>query len=215
MPALVDIHNSFLKRCAAQEILWAGDRLAISCDPIKVMPNFHIHPSPSAGGVIAIGLAYAAHQRGITLPQQIIAISPGVNIAQNKPAEEIAKIQPNDSMLTPESTLEGRRMWAGLPPDGSVPFPASVLEDAAMNPIVGDPAIFRESGTQLVIASGTYDTLHPYVYDFVEKVEQADVRSVYIEGRGQLHVFPLARALVKEGEEAAQAIVESVLSFSM
>lgn len=137
-----------------------------------------------------------------------------MNIAQDKPSEEIAKIQPNDSMLTPKSTLEGRLMWAGLPSDGSVPFPASVLADPAMNPIVGDATIFKESGTQLIITSGTYDTLHPYVYDFVEKVERAGVQSVYIEGRGQLHVFPLARALVKEAEEAAQAVVESVLSFS-
>lgn len=116
-------------------------------------------------------------------------------------------------MLNPKTTLQGRRMWAGLPPDGSA-FPQSILQDPRINPIVGNPSIFKEAGTQLVITSGTYDTLHPYAYDFVEKVEKMGVPAVYIEGRGQLHVFPLARAFTREGDEAAQAIVQAVLAYS-
>ncbi|KAF8317623.1 alpha/beta-hydrolase [Clavulina sp. PMI_390] len=193
IPQLVEIHKSLLKHVANQEVIWGGD---------------------SAGGVISIGLGYAVHQAGVPLPHQIIAISPGTTVLQYKPSAEIDKIRPLDSMLTPEGAAKGRRMWVGLPPDSTAPVPESVLSDASINPIVGDPVVFKDAGTQVIVTSGTWDTLHPYVYDFVEKLDKAGGPAVYIEGPEQLHVFPLTRALTREGAEAADAIVEAVLAYS-
>lgn len=197
MAALVEVYRAFSSRCDGQEIILAGE---------------------SAGGVIALGLAYGAHQAKLPLPHQIIAISPGVNLVIDKPDDEISAFQKLDPMLTVAETKRGRRMWAGLDPDSTDPIPSTVLSDPRVNPIAGDPAIFAEAGTKVIVTSGTYDVLHPYVYDFVQKLEGCEgVKAVYVEGPGQVHVFPMVSLMMpgyREGVEACRAIVESVLAFS-
>lgn len=74
--------------------------------------------------------------------------------------------------------------------------------------------MFQEAGTKLVIVSGTYDTMHPAVQEFVDNAEKKGVQMVYIEGEAQVHVFPMLRAYTKEAEVAAAAIVDAVLAFS-
>lgn len=164
--------------------------------------------------MIAIGLAYAAHEAGIKLPHQIIAVSPGVDLTRQRDPAELAALVPLDPMNTPEFARSGRRLWAGVSENGPEAIPEHIASDPKFNPGVGDPGVFREAGTQLVVSSGTWDIMHPPVREFVEKAERAGVSMVYIEGQSQLHVFPMMRRFVKEGEIGAQAIVQAVLAYS-
>lgn len=69
------------------------------------------------------------------------------------------------------------------------------------------------AGTQLILASGTYDIVHPYAVEYANLAGKAGVNTVYIEGQRQIHVFPLTRKAVKEADVAARAIVDAVLNY--
>lgn len=129
-------------------------------------------------------------------------------------ASEVAALAPFDPMLTPSGSRQVRRQWAGLSAHTDDPIPEYIVQDPVINPSVGDLGVFKGAGTQLVIVSGTWDTMHPAVLEFVGQAEKKGVRTVYIEGESQVHVFPMMRRFVKEAEIAAQAIVQAVRAYS-
>jgi len=177
------------------------------------MSVFNISPLQSAGGFIALGLAFLVHRNGVPLPNQILAVSAGVNLTMDTHKEEVTKLKPVDPILDPASTMQWRRMWVGLS-DSTDPIPTHIAQDPCYNPSIGDCSIFKQAGTQLVLASGTYDTMHPYVRDFAESAERGGAATVFIVGQAQVHDFPLARKYIPESNEASQAIVHAILSFS-
>ena len=124
-------------------------------------------------------------------------------------------ILPNDPFMKIENLRLSRRLWLGLPPSPSpdVPLPSSYLSNPRYNPSKGNLTIFAEARTQLVLASGTYDILHPYVGQYTRQAESAGVRTVYVEAEGQFHCFPLFRGLVWEADEAGRIIVEAVKAY--
>lgn len=154
-------------------------------------------------------LAFSAHDAGLALPAQIVAISPGVDLNMGNP--DMDQVAPYDVRLNLERCHKGGRLWAGVqvPPSvkpGSIPIPPEILASPHMNPIVGDLGIFIKHGTKLVIASGQWDILHPDLLLFVDKAEKAGVQMTYIEGEHQPHCFPVAVEFYPETKQAAELI---------
>lgn len=131
----------------------------------------------------------------------------------NSHQEEVTKLKRVDPILNPKMTMQARKMWVGQSKDTKDPIPPHVVQDPVYNPSVGDCSIFKEAGTQLVLVSGTYDTMHPYVRDFAESAGRGGAATVYIEGQAQIHDFPLARKFVPESDQAFQAIVDAILEY--
>jgi acetyl esterase/lipase len=150
----------------------------------------------------------------VPLPNQILAVSAGVNLTMSSHKEEVTKLKRVDPVLDPATTMQARRMWVGQAKHATDPIPAHIVQDPCYNPSVGDCSIFKQAGTQLVLVSGTYDTMHPYVSDFVESAGRGGAATVFIEGKAQFHDFPLARTMIPEGNEASQAIADAILAYS-
>jgi len=170
----------------------------------------------SAGAHIGICLAFAAHDAGLPLPSQILAISPSVNLVSEDAG--MRKIAPYDNMLTPEYCQQSIRLWCGLyiPPElqskpSAVQIPPEIRSNAHINPSAGNLRLLAEAGTKLVIASATWDVLHAYMEQFVTKCEEAGVDLTYIVGEHQFHCFPVSVDVSPECTEAVQTIVRLVI----
>ena len=167
----------------------------------------------SAGANLALSLAFAARDAGLSLPAQIVAISPGVNLNMDNP--DMYRVAPYDCILSPEHCQRGSRLWAGvhIPPSakpGSVPIPPEILANPYLNTLAGDLSIFTTHGTKLIVVSGQWDILHPDILVFVEKAEKAGVQMTYIEGEHQHHCFAVTVGASPEARQAAELINQQV-----
>lgn len=168
----------------------------------------------SAGAQLALCLAFAAHDAHISLPSQIIAISPPVNMAMDSDAD-MAAVAPYDIDLTPEFAKAAPRAWLGLPSSPpNTPMPREFLDNPYFNPSAGDPSILAKVGTRLIVASGTWDILHPDIDRWVStQVEnKSGVETTYIVGEEMFHIFPVAIDPAPECRQAAALIVSAVIS---
>lgn len=87
------------------------------------------------------------------------------------------------------------------------------LKDPLISPIHASLAPLVKSHVQVVITSGTYDILHADIQLFLEKAERAGLSVHYVEGKGQVHVFPLYALVIPEGRVALEKVVAAVKGY--
>lgn len=216
MPTLTKVYEAFLDRAGEREAIIAGDRLATRVIRLSRWLNVR----SSAGGAITLCLAFAAHDAKIPLPSQIIAISPLVNFAQDNP--DMVHIEQYDHMLSREYCRKAALLWAGVPipqnPSNgtlySVPIPEETLENPHINPSAGDLSVLAKAGTKLILASGSWEVLHPDIALFADKAREAGVETTFIEGTHQFHTFPIPVNISPECRRAAELINQQVVENS-
>ncbi|KAF8310290.1 alpha/beta-hydrolase [Clavulina sp. PMI_390] len=197
-PQLLSIYKDFVARAGDKEVILAGD---------------------SAGAVICHGLAHELHALKLPLPHQLVAISPAFDLLYRKSAE-MKLIEPYDIWLTTQFVFMTIRVYAGVPvpPETilagqihTVPLPTEFSSNPCFSPAAGDPAIFREAGTKLIIANGEWDILFPEADSYVGLLAAAGVDVTYIVGGKQFHIFPAALGATPECTIAADMVVEAIL----
>lgn len=154
---------------------------------------------------------------GLSLPSQIIAICPVVNLAMESPP--MIPISKHDSMLTREYCRRISLQWAGMAipsqPSSttySVPFPSGTLNNPYINPDAGDISILEKAGTRLIIVSATWDCLHAESIPFVDKAENAGAQLTYIEGERQFHDFAITVDVFPECRRAAELVTQTAIA---
>lgn len=226
MPVLLEVYKAFKDRAGDNEIIVAGDRYVNSFASTQLFRHhahlwsilrrrLRIRWYNSAGGQIALGLAFASHDAGVPLPDQLLVISPGLTLHMPN-REAMLAIEPKSLMLTVEYCAKAVRLWAGVPVPAeieragkiwAIPIPEEKANNPYINPSAGDVGILREAGTQVIFVSGEWDVLHADAGPFVERLEKEGVDVTYIVGEHQLHCFPIALDASPECREAADMIV--------
>lgn len=107
------------------------------------------------------------------------------------------------------------KSWANAWVGGSFSddAPQDELRHPFNSPGLGDLGALRQAGVKVTLCCGNYDIVFAESLAFVEKAEKAGLEVFFVEGRQQIHTFPLFDFL-PEGKEALNFIVSSVLSFS-
>ncbi|KAF8308877.1 alpha/beta-hydrolase [Clavulina sp. PMI_390] len=198
-PQLLSVYREFLARAGDKEVILVGD---------------------SAGAMICLGLAHDLYTSNIPLPHQIVVISVPTELRLSE-REAMLAIEPYDNILTVEYCHLAMHIYAGIPvsPSASeaglihaIPIPDEVALNPAYSPKNGDPSIFREAGTKLIVVNGEWDVLYPNAEAYVEKLAAADVDVTYIVGQQQCHIWPTMLGLTPEARMAADTIIKAIVA---
>lgn len=126
----------------------------------------------SAGGGFAVALLEEAKAFGVPLPQQVILISPWVDIENNgKDPQNV------DDMLTTAGLTLAAKAWAN----------STDLRDPALSPTYGD----LTNLPPMHIYTGSYEIFNEQINLFVNKVQVAGGAVTLYQAEKMGHVFPL------------------------
>ena len=147
----------------------------------------------SAGGGLALGLAECLRDAGEKGPEELILISPWVDVTMSNP--DIPKVADLDPMLGTDGLRLMGEVWAGdLDP-----------KDPKVSPIYGN----LEGLCDVVLTTGTWEVLYPDTLLLKDKLEKAGVGCTYIEKESMIHCYPICP--VPEAKEAQKVIWEAIL----
>lgn len=160
-------------------VLW---RALMDSDPGRV-----ILMGDSAGGGLALGLAQALAAAGDPLPEQLILLSPWVDVSMDNP--DILPLQSVDPILHLALVKVHGRVWAA----------GADTHDPRVSPLYGD----MTGLPPVTLFTGTRELLYPDILKVSEKLRAAGVQTRLVVGRGLNHDYPLmplpeARAAVGE-----------------
>ena len=145
----------------------------------------------SAGGGYSLALAEGMTEYGLEQPDELILLSPWVDVSMNNPG--IADYISDDPMLTVTMGRMSGEAWAGeLPP-----------EDWHVSPINGDMSELHN----VTIFVGTRELFYPDDTLLYEKLRNNPRVRLYI-GSGQNHVYPVYPTL--EGRIATERIMKII-----
>lgn len=145
----------------------------------------------SAGGQVMLSLTQRLLQKGLPLPQHLIAVSPVLDLSVDNPA--IAAIDPLDPMLSRAGVYSANQMAVG---EGDLKAPE-------FSPLFGN----FEGFPPVTIFLAEQDILYPDGVLGVEKMQAAGVEVQTILGKDMFHVWPFM-PFMKEGVEALGQIEE-------
>lgn len=128
----------------------------------------------SAGGQIALSVALALRDEGVTFPHTAL-IAPAVDLTWSNP--RIPEVQPSDPWLAVPGGRVLADAWRG----------ELDIKDPAVSPLFGN---FEGLGP-ISIYSGMRDVLNPDAHVLLEKLRAAGVTAELYEVAGQLHAYPL------------------------
>ena len=129
----------------------------------------------SAGGGLALGLAEVLRDQGAVCPEELILISPCVDITLTN--SEIPNYVDVDPMLGIDGVRRLGEVWAnGLS-----------TKDPRVSPIYGDLSGLG----RVTLTAGTWEILYPDILLFADKLEQADVNCHLIVGERMIHCYPI------------------------
>ncbi|UVE17257.1 alpha/beta hydrolase [Pseudomonas sp. LS44] len=129
----------------------------------------------SAGGALALALAFALRERNEALPEWLLLICPWADVRMTNPA--CAAIEPRDPMLALAGTREAGRLYAG----------ELSLEHPSVSPLEGE-----FSGLPpLLLVVGTRDTACPDALLLADRARAQGVTVDLVRGDGLVHVWPL------------------------
>ena len=129
----------------------------------------------SAGGGLALGLAEVLRDQGDICPEELILISPGVDMTLTNP--DIPNYVALDPMLGIDGVRRLGEVWAnGLS-----------TKDPRVSPIYGDLSGLG----RVTLTAGTWEILYPDIMLFAEKLEQAGVDCNLIIGERMIHCYPI------------------------
>ena len=147
----------------------------------------------SAGGGLALGLAEQLRDEGGPLPEELILISPWVDLTMTNPEmKDYVKLDP---MLGVDGLRRMGEVWArGLE-----------LTDPKVSPIYG-----KLSGLpHVTIITGDREILYPDTMLLADKLEAAGVDGDLIVGERMIHCFPICP--IPEAQ-AAQAVIWAAIT---
>lgn len=145
----------------------------------------------SAGGGYSLALAENLAQHGMEQPDELVLLSPWVDVTMNNP--EIADYTEADPMLTITMGRMSGEAWAGSLP----------TDDWLVSPINGDLSQLKN----VSIFVGTRELFYPDDTLLYEKLKDNENVTLHI-GQGQNHVYPVYPTL--EGRMATETIAEIV-----
>ena len=129
----------------------------------------------SAGGGLALGLAEVLRDQGAVCPEELILISPGVDMTLTNP--DIPNYVALDPMLGIDGVRRLGEVWAnGLS-----------TKDPRVSPIYGDLSGLG----RVTLTAGTWEILYPDIILFSEKLKQAGVDCNLIIGERMIHCYPI------------------------
>ena len=168
-PILLDLYKEVLNTHPASKIVLMGD---------------------SAGGGLALGLAQVLRDEGIKQPDQIILISPWLDLHTNQPMVEEVYLE-TDPLLEPWKLQMLGEMWAG----------GTDLSDPMVSPIFGN---LKGLG-RITAFVGTREIFFPDVIRLDKLLQDQGIIHDLIVGQEQNHVYVLYP--ITEGREAREMIV--------
>ena len=150
----VEYYQNYLKNNDCGKIVFMGD---------------------SAGGGLALGLAEVLRDQGAVCPEELILISPGVDMTLTNP--DIPNYVALDPMLGIDGVRRLGEVWAnGLS-----------TKDPRVSPIYGDLSGLG----RVTLTAGTWEILYPDIILFSEKLKQAGVDCNLIIGERMIHCYPI------------------------
>ena len=152
-----------------------------------------LHSCPSAGGGLALGLAEALRDQGDTCPEELILISPWVDVTLSN--SDIKDYVDLDPMLGIDGLRRMGEVWAnGLD-----------MTDPRVSPIYGDLSGLG----RVTLTTGTWEVLYPDSLLLAEKLKQAGVDCNLIVGERMIHCYPICP--IPEAKAAQEVIWAAIL----
>ena len=129
----------------------------------------------SAGGGLALGLAEVLRDQGDVCPEELILISPWVDVTMSNP--DMPQYLEHDPMLGIDGTRRLGVVWAnGL-----------ALTDPRVSPLYGNLSGLG----RVTLTAGTWEVLYPDILLLAEKLEQAGTELEFIVGERMIHCWPI------------------------
>ena len=145
----------------------------------------------SAGGGLSLALAEEFKEKGIRLPDELILLSPWVDISMEN--EEIAEYLPRDPFLSPKHLSLCAERWKG----------ELDIHDRHVSPVYGDVKGLRN----VTVFTGTDEILCPDTMKFFRMLDE-DPSNELIIGEEMNHVYPLFP--IPEAKPALDKIIEYI-----
>jgi len=129
----------------------------------------------SAGGGLALGLAEVLMQEEKPGPEELILISPWVDLSMTN--RELENYLARDPMLGIDGLRRMGEVWAdGLP-----------MTDARVSPLYGE----LSGLCPVTLTTGTWEVLYPDTVLLAQKLEEAGVDCHLIIGERMIHCYPI------------------------
>ena len=128
----------------------------------------------SAGGGLSLALAEEFKEKGIRLPDELILLSPWVDISMEN--EEIEEYKSRDPFLSPKHLILCAERWKG----------ELDIHDRHISPVYGDVKGLRN----VTVITGTDEILYPDTMKFFQMLD-VDPSNELIVGEEMNHVYPL------------------------
>ncbi len=129
----------------------------------------------SAGAGLALAYAEYIKENGIAQPEQLILISPWLDVSMTNP--EIAKVQKKDPILNAETLILAGKVWAG----------PSDTKNYCVSPIYGNLAGLAK----ISVFIGTHDVLYPDCKKLKSFMNEQNISINYYEYPKMFHVWVL------------------------
>ena len=147
----------------------------------------------SAGGGLALGLAEVLRDEGDAGPEELILISPWVDVTMSN--GDMADYVDLEPMLGIDGLRRMGEVWAnGLP-----------LTDPSVSPIYGDLAGLG----RVTLTTGTWEILYPDELLLAEKLKAAGTECELIVGERMIHCYPICP--IPEAKDA-QAVIWNAIT---
>ena len=129
----------------------------------------------SAGGGLALGLAEVLRDQGDVCPEELILISPWVDVTMSNP--DMPRYLEHDPMLGIDGTRRMGEVWAnGLE-----------LTDPRVSPLYGDLSGLG----RVTLTAGTWEVLYPDILLLADKLEQAGADLEFLTAERMIHCWPI------------------------
>ena len=147
----------------------------------------------SAGGGLALGLAEALRDQGDRCPEELVLISPWVDLTMANP--DMKDYVELDPMLGIDGLRRMGEVWAnGLD-----------MQDPRVSPLYGDLSGLGH----VTLTTGTWEILYPDSLLLAEKLKQAGTECDLIVGERMIHCYPICP--IPEAKKAQEAIWAAIL----
>lgn len=150
----------------------------------------------SAGGGLALALAQLLKEKQHRQPEQIMLISPWLDVSLSNP--EIAPIEKQDPFLVRDGLREAGKMYAG----------STDTKHPKVSPLYGEV----KGLTKITLFMGTHDILLADARKFVKRARQQGTSIDYIEAPKMIHIYPIYN--FPESQVALRQIVSRITGTS-
>ena len=146
----------------------------------------------SAGGGLALGLAESLRDAGDPVPEELVLISPWVDLTMTNP--EMKDYVQSDPMLGIDGLRRMGEVWAGGLP----------LTDPRVSPLYGDLSGLGK----VTLTTGTREILYPDSMLLAQKLTEAGTECTVMVGERMIHCWPICP--MREAKEAQALIWEAI-----